>query len=203
MRIARKGAPILAAFATVGCVGWGAFRCPNAEKASVEVDPAAMASLRKIRVVVRSAENESSREVLATCLRRTGIFGEVVESPTDWNVQLAATVVDNAPAAGIIPIFPAMTFGVLPQWFSYRAGFVIRLSSLPNAPQMMEFDCRYDTVLVFGWPSMLLTPFAAFATLTWQEPEESQEFADFVKSKMLGKARDLVHLAEVEGGGAK
>jgi hypothetical protein len=203
MRIARRGVPILAAFATVGCVGWGAFRCPDAAKPGVEVDPVTMASLRKVRIVVRSEQGDGQRRVLATCLRRTGIFGEVVESPTDWNTQLAATAVDNVPEAGIIPIFPAMTFGVLPQWFSCRIGFVIRLSSLPNAPQMMEFDCRYDSVVVFGWPSMLLTPFAAFATCAWREPEESQEFADFVRGKMLGKARDLTQLAVVDGGGVK
>ena len=120
MHVARLGVLVLAAFAAVGCVGWGAFRCPDAEKASVEADPAEMASLRKIRVVVRSEENEGARRVLATCLRRTGIFGEVVESPSDWNTQLAATVVENDPPVGIILIFPAMTFGVLPQWFSCR-----------------------------------------------------------------------------------
>jgi hypothetical protein len=203
VRVARLGVLILAAFAAVGCVGWAAFRGPDAAKAGVEVDPAAKASLRKIRVVVRSEQDDNSREVLATCLRRTGLFGEVVESPSDWNVQLAATVVDDVPPVGILPVLSAMTLGVLPQWFDYRAGFVIRLSSLPNAPQMMEFDCRYDSVVVFGWPSMLLTPFAAFATCAWRDPEESQEFAEFVRVKLLEKARDLMQLAEGEGGEVK
>jgi hypothetical protein len=203
VRVARLGVLILAACAAVGCVGWGAFRCPDAATPSVEVDPVTVASLRKIRVVVRSEQEDNSREVLATCLRRTGLFGEVVESPSDWNVQLAATVVDDVAPVGILPILSAMTLGVLPQWFSYRAGFVIRLSSLPNAPQMMEFDCRYDSVVVFGWPSMLLTPFAAFATCAWRDPEESQEFADFVRVKLLEKARDLKQLAELEGGRVK
>lgn len=61
---------------------------------------------------------------------------------------------------------------------------------------MVEIDCRFDTVLVYGWPSMLLTPFAAFATFLSWEPEETQEFADFVKAKMLEKASDLVLLAQ-------
>jgi hypothetical protein len=200
MQIARTGMAVLASLAslaTAGCVGWAAFCCPEGAANGVKVDEVAVESLHRIRVVVRPGLDGSESKTLATCLRKTAMFGDVVETESNRNVELAATIVERAPSGPQIPLLPAMTFGILPQWFECPIGFLVRFSSLPNAPQMMEFDCRCESVLVLGWPSMLLTPFSAFATCMWWGPEGTQEFADFVRARMLGKARDLARLAGV------
>lgn len=105
---------IVAGFGAVGCVGWQAYRCPEVAERNVAINVGTIESLRKVRVIVRSERNSDQTSILATCMRKTGVFGDVVEDESDRDVQLAVRIV-KAPSIEALPLLPAATFGILPQ----------------------------------------------------------------------------------------
>jgi len=195
MHAVQAGTLLLATLQLTCCVGWQVSRCPEVIETNHVLGTAAAESLKQLRVSVDPGQDESSRDVLAACLRNAGVFGDVVEVPTDTSPDLVAQIASRGSTASPLPVLSAMTFGILPQWFDGQAGFVIQFTSPHGAPDLMELDCRFDSVFVYGWGSILLTPFAAFATCLWWDPEETQEFAEYVGAKLTSRARDLTDLA--------
>lgn len=179
-------APFLLIFVAVGgsgCVGWGSSALPprltSAEKAHVR------AAHLPLTVGVERYEAPAYSESLRKALQRTKLFERVDDlerfsTPPSFVARVERRIYGST----AIPVFPLLTFGIIPMWVQETAGESFSLSRAAHPEQRVKIEYTYRGRTTLGWialidilhPNRTVFPF---------DPEHSRRFRDHLKLSIL------------------
>jgi hypothetical protein len=179
-------APLLLVVVAVGgsgCVGWGSSALPprltKAEKAR-----ARQAHL-PLTVGVERYEAPAYSESLRKALQRTKLFDRVDDlerfsSPP----SLVARVERRIYGSTAMPVYPLLTFGIVPMSVQETAGESFSLSPASHPEQRVKIEYTYSGRTTLGWIA-LLDVFHPNRTIFPFNPERSSRFRDHLRLSIL------------------
>ena len=179
-------APLLLIFVAVGgsgCVGWGSSALPPrltpAEKARIQ-----HAQL-PLSVGVERYEAPAYSDSLRAALQRTKLFERVDDLERFAKPpSLVARVERRIYGSTAIPVYPLLTFGIIPMSVQETAGESFSLSPADHPEQLLKIDYTYRGRTTLGWIA-LFDVFHPNRTVFPFDPEHSRRFRDHLKLSIL------------------
>lgn len=179
-------APLLLIFVAVGgsgCVGWGSSALPP------RLTAAEKARLQRIQlpltVGVERYEAPAYSDSLRAALQRTKLFERVddlehFEKPP----SLVARVERRIYGSTAIPVYPLLTFGIIPMSVQETTGESFSLSPTDHPERRTVIEYTYQGRTTLGWVA-LLDIFHPNRTIIPFDPEHSRRFRDHLKLCIL------------------
>ena len=187
-------APLLLALVaggSSGCVGWGSSSLP-ARLTSAEKARLAQARL-PLTVGVERYEAPAYSDSLRVALRSTKLFERVDDLERFATPpSLVARVDRRIYGSTAIPVYPLLTFGIIPMSVQETAGESFSLSPTDHPEHIVKSEYTYRGRTTLGWIA-LLDVFHPDRTVFPFDPEHSSRFRDRLKLSILEHEDALTH----------
>jgi hypothetical protein len=175
-----------------GCVGWMACKVPTTGALETTQASEDLHRLREARVDVDCYSDPERSELLLSALRDSGMFNGVGRYGPGVLPDFVARIVTDRPRSEVLPILPAITLGIVPQWFTVQDGFEFEIVHASTQVGVVV-DGRFDDHVIYGWVALLFLPFDGYVT-PFPEPEATCEYAAFVRHRIAPHVAELACL---------
>jgi hypothetical protein len=187
---------VLMAGGGTGCVGWGSSALPPRLTSAEE------ARVQRVRlpltVGVERYEAPAYSDSLRVALQRTKLFERVDDLERFATPpSLVARVERRIYGSTAIPVYPLLTFGIIPMSVQETAGESFSLSPTDHPEQLVKIECTYRGRTTLGWIA-LLDVFHPDRTVFPFDPEHSSRFRNRLKLSILEHEDALAHRAAAQ-----
>ncbi len=130
---------------------------------------------------------------LIEILSGSGLFREVQPLAAAGDVDLIAEPAERCSyhRGGFIPMFTALSLGIIPQWQHTEFGYAIAFSTPAQPERKVVIPCGPGGTIVVGWLGTLLNPLPGW---TLADPEQSPGYRERVALEIGRAAPALAEL---------